>query len=182
MGGKLSGSTGVYVQELADDRALTHVAMGKTRMVIVPRVHADKLHDVEKFAGHASRGGDPEVSHDKIFAYLVVGWAYQNQAELDADKFAHMIECDYETRDATDADLEKALAQVRRCYCERCLDSEMHSPKERSALTQKTPRELVELLNLRKLIADANKIPVDGHPTHETAIDKLLETTDAPKP
>ncbi|MFZ2152087.1 MAG: hypothetical protein WAV09_03205 [Minisyncoccia bacterium] len=110
----------------------------------------------------------PDGAHLEICAYLALGW------NVGGDRDTHMIELSNPKRDVIEADLVATLETIRRCYCSRCLDPDMHDGKKKTL-------ELLMSLELRATVAEANKIPLDGTPEHEAQIDKLLtlETPDA---
>lgn len=115
--------------------------------------------DVEGFASKANVR--IRKQYEGIYAYLVLGWAY-------GLTHTHMIEIEFKDRHATDVDLAIALGKLRRCYCaERCLDADMHND-------EKSTRELLAVLELRKTVAEANGIPLDGTPENEAKIDAVL--------
>jgi len=121
--------------------------------LLVPREYESRILSTDVLAVSG-------FSEAATLIYLVVGW----QAGFDIS-YVHMIELRGET---TPTQIAAELAKTRRCYCTQCLDPEIHSVKDGSVV-------LVEALNVRKVIADANKIETNGHPDNEAQIDQLLE-------
>lgn len=140
----------------ADAGNETHVFVGK---VLVPRTYEERIHSTDVIDLDRSAGTRPEETERATMIYLCVGW------NLSGDTETHMIEMKGESPKL----LALELANTRRCYCERCLDRDSHSMKDRKVA------QLIEVLSVRKTIADANSIPTDGHPDNEAKINRLLE-------
>lgn len=145
----------------ADAGNETHVFVGQ---VLLPREYEERVHSNDVI--NMPNG-------EATMIYLSVGW------NLGGDTETHMIELTSGTPGGrgghvTPTQIREALANTRRCYCERCLDRDSHSMKDRKVA------QLIEVLSVRKTIADANSIPTDGHPDNEAKINRLLEAaTDA---
>ena len=71
----------------------------------------------------------------------------------------------------TQKELETKLRASRRCYCEQCTDEDF--------VNSNLPRTAEgEVHHLRRVLAEANKIPLDGSEENEAKIDALLEGKD----
>ena len=102
---------------------------------------------------------------------LDLGWRVNSESDYDYDHEFSVF--DEDGKNITPEHLTSALRdRVVRCYCEACL-GETHLDDERMARAR-------TVLELRRAVAKANRIPLDGSAENEAKLDEILSTGKEP--
>lgn len=112
-----------------------------------------------------THSGPKSQSLTAYYAYLNPGWACRETL--------HLVEAEFVSRSATVDDIRRAVReQTRRCYCETCLCADEEGATDEA-------RKVASVLRVRRTLAGANEIPLDGSDENEAKIDKLISEADS---
>jgi hypothetical protein len=156
-GAGVGGRNGFSVPEKFSARIESIEAM-QDKIDEKTRIKAEKKNILRGHSKEPLRADRAPTSKRIVHIYLRHGWHHVGD---------HMLTIEFATRDVTNEDIAIALRDTRRCYCtEKCLDD--------SSYGRDDDKSIAEVLRLRVVVAEANKIPLDGTDKHEAQIDAAL--------